>query len=118
MLKINIGTKKERGKTPCFSDADGVLLGWGSPGKVCEVVLENCQGLSEQSDLSVCGERETASVVMPFFTFLSLQAGLTQSIPILRRDHHLPRCIGLTPMSFPTADLTLKVSMSFKASET
>ncbi|KAM6315967.1 protein PRRC2B isoform 5-T7 [Podargus strigoides] len=36
-------------------------------------------------------------------------AGLTQSIPILRRDHHLQRCIGLNPMSFPTADLTLKL---------
>lgn len=40
---------------------------------------------------------------------ISPQAGLTQSIPILRRDHHLQRCIGLNPMSFPTADLTLKV---------
>lgn len=41
---------------------------------------------------------------------ISPQAGLTQSIPILRRDHHLQRCIGLNPMSFPTAELTLKVS--------
>lgn len=39
----------------------------------------------------------------------SLQAGLTQSIPILRRDHHIQRAIGLSQMSFPTADLTLKV---------
>lgn len=39
-----------------------------------------------------------------------LQAGLTQSIPILRRDHHMQRAIGLSPMSFPTADLTLKVT--------
>lgn len=46
--------------------------------------------------------------------FLSshLQAGLTQSIPILRRDHHIQRAIGLSPMSFPTADLTLKVTSS------
>lgn len=39
-----------------------------------------------------------------------LQAGLTQSIPILRRDHHIQRAIGLSQMSFPTADLTLKVT--------
>lgn len=39
----------------------------------------------------------------------SLQAGLAQSIPILRRDHHIQRAIGLSQMSFPTADLTLKV---------
>lgn len=38
------------------------------------------------------------------------QAGLTQSIPILRRDHHIQRAIGLSQMSFPTADLTLKVT--------
>lgn len=43
------------------------------------------------------------------FFFSPLQAGLTQSIPILRRDHHIQRAIGLSPMSFPTADLTLKV---------
>ncbi|XP_054854139.1 protein PRRC2B isoform X2 [Eublepharis macularius] len=44
------------------------------------------------------------------------QAGLTQSIPILRRDH-LPRCISLNPMSFPTADLTLKMESARKAWE-
>ena len=40
----------------------------------------------------------------------SLQAGLAPSIPILRRDHHIQRAIGLSHMSFPTADLTLKVT--------
>uniref|UniRef100_H0VFM3 Proline rich coiled-coil 2B n=1 Tax=Cavia porcellus TaxID=10141 RepID=H0VFM3_CAVPO len=40
---------------------------------------------------------------------LASNAGLTQSIPILRRDHHIQRAIGLSPMSFPTADLTLKM---------
>jgi hypothetical protein len=45
----------------------------------------------------------------PMTLFAPLQAGLTQSIPILRRDHHMQRAIGLSPMSFPTADLTLKV---------
>ncbi|XP_053138507.1 protein PRRC2B isoform X4 [Hemicordylus capensis] len=48
---------------------------------------------------------------------LASNAGLTQSIPILRRDHHLPRCIGLNPMSFPTADLTLKMESARKAWE-
>ena len=40
----------------------------------------------------------------------SIQAGLAPSIPILRRDHHIQRAIGLSHMSFPTADLTLKVT--------
>lgn len=39
-----------------------------------------------------------------------LQAGLAQGIPILRRDHHIQRAVGLSPVSFPTADLTLKVT--------
>lgn len=39
------------------------------------------------------------------------QAGLTPSIPILRRDHHIQRAIGLSQTSFPTADLTLKVTL-------
>lgn len=43
---------------------------------------------------------------------LPLQAGLAQSIPILRRDHHIQRAIGLSQMSFPTADLTLKVTLA------
>ncbi|XP_053939924.1 protein PRRC2B isoform X2 [Cuculus canorus] len=48
---------------------------------------------------------------------LASNAGLAQSIPILRRDHHLQRCIGLNPMSFPTADLTLKMESARKAWE-
>ncbi|XP_065593495.1 protein PRRC2B isoform X10 [Cyrtonyx montezumae] len=48
---------------------------------------------------------------------LASNAGLTQSIPILRRDHHLQRCIGLNPMSFPTAELTLKMESARKAWE-
>lgn len=51
------------------------------------------------------------SVPLALHGFLfPLQAGLAQSIPILRRDHHIQRAIGLSPMSFPTADLTLKVT--------
>ncbi|XP_006834950.1 PREDICTED: protein PRRC2B [Chrysochloris asiatica] len=48
---------------------------------------------------------------------LAGNAGLTQSIPILRRDHHIQRAIGLSPMSFPTADLTLKMESARKAWE-
>ncbi|KAM5259345.1 protein PRRC2B isoform 4-T4 [Hipposideros larvatus] len=48
---------------------------------------------------------------------LASNAGLTQSIPILRRDHHMQRAIGLSQMSFPTADLTLKMESARKAWE-
>ncbi|XP_049629941.1 protein PRRC2B isoform X9 [Suncus etruscus] len=48
---------------------------------------------------------------------LASNAGLTQSIPILRRDHHMHRAIGLSQMSFPTADLTLKMESARKAWE-
>ncbi|XP_051691347.2 protein PRRC2B isoform X3 [Oryctolagus cuniculus] len=48
---------------------------------------------------------------------LASSAGLTQSIPILRREQHVPRAIGLSPMSFPTADLTLKMESARKAWE-
>uniref|UniRef100_A0A8C2NX03 BAT2 N-terminal domain-containing protein n=1 Tax=Capra hircus TaxID=9925 RepID=A0A8C2NX03_CAPHI len=45
------------------------------------------------------------------------KAGLAPSIPILRRDHHIQRAIGLSHMSFPTADLTLKMESARKAWE-
>ncbi|XP_036185177.1 protein PRRC2B isoform X2 [Myotis myotis] len=48
---------------------------------------------------------------------LASNAGLTQSVPILRRDHHIQRAIGLSQMSFPTADLTLKMESARKAWE-
>ncbi|KAL0612548.1 Protein PRRC2B [Plecturocebus cupreus] len=48
---------------------------------------------------------------------LASNAGLTQSIPILRRDHHIQRAISLSPMSFPTADLTLKMESECRAWE-
>ncbi|XP_048201173.1 protein PRRC2B isoform X3 [Perognathus longimembris pacificus] len=48
---------------------------------------------------------------------LASNAGLAPSIPILRRDHHIQRTIGLSPMSFPTADLTLKMESARKAWE-
>ncbi|XP_012876832.1 PREDICTED: protein PRRC2B isoform X6 [Dipodomys ordii] len=48
---------------------------------------------------------------------LASNAGLAPSIPILRRDHHIQRTMGLSPMSFPTADLTLKMESARKAWE-
>uniref|UniRef100_A0A8C1ZSW9 Proline rich coiled-coil 2B n=1 Tax=Cyprinus carpio TaxID=7962 RepID=A0A8C1ZSW9_CYPCA len=47
---------------------------------------------------------------------LSGNAGLTQAIPMLRRDHLQPG-INLNPISFPTADLTLKMESARKAWE-
>ncbi|XP_067328067.1 protein PRRC2B isoform X2 [Anolis sagrei] len=55
--------------------------------------------------------------VPPIEFGVSPKAGLAQSLPVLRRDHHLQRCIGLNPMSFPTADLTLKMESARKAWE-
>ncbi|XP_053415265.1 protein PRRC2B isoform X15 [Nycticebus coucang] len=59
----------------------------------------------------------TGNPVVKLHDALASNAGLTQSIPILRRDHHIQRAIGLSPMSFPTADLTLKMESARKAWE-
>ncbi|XP_041431232.1 protein PRRC2B isoform X4 [Xenopus laevis] len=55
--------------------------------------------------------------VPPIEFGVSPKAGLTQSIPILRRDHHMQQGMGLNPMSYPTADLTLKMESARKAWE-
>ncbi|KTG32718.1 hypothetical protein cypCar_00037251 [Cyprinus carpio] len=47
---------------------------------------------------------------------LAGNASLTQAIPMLRRDHLQPG-INLNPISFPTADLTLKMESARKAWE-
>ncbi|XP_073807803.1 protein PRRC2B isoform X5 [Danio rerio] len=47
---------------------------------------------------------------------LAGNAGLTQAIPMLRRDHLQP-AITLNPISFPSADLTLKMESARKAWE-
>ncbi|KAI7812552.1 putative protein PRRC2B [Triplophysa rosa] len=47
---------------------------------------------------------------------LAGNVGLTQAIPMLRRDHLQPG-INLNPISFPTADLTLKMESARKAWE-
>ncbi|XP_036074236.1 protein PRRC2B isoform X8 [Rousettus aegyptiacus] len=59
----------------------------------------------------------TGNPVVKLQDALASNAGLAQSIPILRRDHHIQRAIGLSPMSFPTADLTLKMESARKAWE-
>uniref|UniRef100_H3BCR3 Proline rich coiled-coil 2B n=1 Tax=Latimeria chalumnae TaxID=7897 RepID=H3BCR3_LATCH len=48
---------------------------------------------------------------------LTSNAGLAQAIPMLRREHPLQQGINLNPMSFPTADLTLKMESARKAWE-
>nr|XP_045373274.1 protein PRRC2B isoform X3 [Camelus bactrianus] len=59
----------------------------------------------------------TGNPVVKLQDALASNAGLTQSIPILRRDHHIQRAMGLSQMSFPTADLTLKMESARKAWE-
>ncbi|XP_057581298.1 protein PRRC2B isoform X4 [Hippopotamus amphibius kiboko] len=59
----------------------------------------------------------TGNPVVKLQDALASNAGLAQSIPILRRDHHIQRAIGLSQMSFPTADLTLKMESARKAWE-
>ncbi|XP_068104964.1 protein PRRC2B isoform X2 [Hyperolius riggenbachi] len=48
---------------------------------------------------------------------LASKAGLSQSIPMLRRDHHLQQGMSLNPVSYPNADLTLKMESARKAWE-
>ncbi|XP_024997283.2 protein PRRC2B isoform X8 [Gallus gallus] len=75
---------------------------------------------TEDSDFSLppgSASGTAANPVTKLQDALASNAGLTQSIPILRRDHHLQRCIGLNPMSFPTAELTLKMESARKAWE-
>ncbi|XP_039201109.1 protein PRRC2B isoform X1 [Crotalus tigris] len=57
-----------------------------------------------------------ASPVAKLHNVLASNPGLTQSLPVIRRDHQLPRCISLN-MSYPTADLTLKMESARKAWE-
>ncbi|XP_028918877.1 protein PRRC2B isoform X6 [Ornithorhynchus anatinus] len=75
---------------------------------------------TEDSDFSLppgSASGTSANPVAKLQDALASNAGLAQSIPILRRDHHLPRGISLNPMSFPTADLTLKMESARKAWE-
>uniref|UniRef100_A0A5F7ZWS7 Proline rich coiled-coil 2B n=1 Tax=Macaca mulatta TaxID=9544 RepID=A0A5F7ZWS7_MACMU len=77
-------------------------------------------GSAEDSDFSLppgSASGPAGSPVVKLQDALASNAGLTQSIPILRRDHHIQRAIGLSPMSFPTADLTLKMESARKAWE-
>ncbi|OCT56091.1 hypothetical protein XELAEV_18002542mg [Xenopus laevis] len=53
---------------------------------------------------------QAANTVTKLQDALASKAGLTQSIPILRRDHHMQQGMSLNPMSYPTADLTLKAA--------
>ncbi|XP_026568238.1 protein PRRC2B isoform X2 [Pseudonaja textilis] len=57
-----------------------------------------------------------ANPVAKLQNVLASNSGLTQSLPVIRRDHQLPRCISLN-ISYPTADLTLKMESARKAWE-
>eukprot|EP00079_Xenopus_tropicalis_P029201 XP_012824439.1 PREDICTED: protein PRRC2B isoform X8 [Xenopus tropicalis] len=59
---------------------------------------------------------QAANTVTKLQDALASKAGLTQSIPILRRDHHMQQGMSLN-MSYPTADLTLKMESARKAWE-
>ncbi|KAJ7308000.1 hypothetical protein JRQ81_008500, partial [Phrynocephalus forsythii] len=75
---------------------------------------------TKDSDFSLppgSGSGSGANPVAKLQDALAGNAGLAQSLPVLRRDHHLPRCIGLNPISYPTADLTLKMESARKAWE-
>ncbi|XP_062063341.1 protein PRRC2B isoform X7 [Lepus europaeus] len=77
-------------------------------------------GAAEDSDFSLppgSASGPAGNPVVKLQDALASNAGLTQSIPILRREQHLPRAIGLSPMSFPSADLTLKMESARKAWE-
>ncbi|XP_063792858.1 protein PRRC2B isoform X5 [Pseudophryne corroboree] len=65
----------------------------------------------------VAASGPTANTVTKLQNALASKAGLSQSIPMLRRDHHLQQGMGLNPMSYPTADLTLKMESARKAWE-
>ncbi|XP_040180549.1 protein PRRC2B isoform X7 [Rana temporaria] len=60
---------------------------------------------------------QAANTVTKLQDALASKAGLSQSIPMLRRDHHLQQGMGLNPISYPTADLTLKMESARKAWE-
>lgn len=58
-----------------------------------------------------CDPGSVPRVVLMTSASLSLQPGLNQGIPMLRSNHLQPG-INLNPISFPSADLTLKVQYS------
>ncbi|XP_069093184.1 protein PRRC2B isoform X5 [Pleurodeles waltl] len=89
---------------------------WSKPGNAFTSSESNS---TEDSDFSIpqSSSSGTATNSVKMQDTLVSNAGLSQSIPILRREHHLQQGMSLNPMSFPTAELTLKMESARKAWE-
>nr|XP_041575607.1 protein PRRC2B isoform X8 [Taeniopygia guttata] len=112
----SLGTEIWESNSPALSVQSPGSDSWSKPVNT----FNGTESSTEDSDFSLppgSASGTAANPVTKLQDALASNAGLTQSIPILRRDHHLQRCIGLNPMSFPTADLTLKMESARKAWE-
>ncbi|KAM6372018.1 protein PRRC2B isoform 5-T10 [Pluvialis apricaria] len=113
----SLGTEIWESNSPALSVQSPGSDSWSKPVNTFNGTESSA---AEDSDFSLppgSASGAAANPVTKLQDALASNAGLTQSIPILRRDHHLQRCIGLNPMSFPTADLTLKMESARKAWE-
>ncbi|KAM9595560.1 protein PRRC2B isoform 8-T24 [Morphnus guianensis] len=113
----SLGTEIWESNSPALSVQSPGSDSWSKPVNTFNGTESSA---TEDSDFSLppgSASGTAANPVTKLQDALASNAGLTQSIPILRRDHHLQRCIGLNPMSFPTADLTLKMESARKAWE-
>ncbi|XP_054704269.1 protein PRRC2B isoform X8 [Grus americana] len=113
----SLGTEIWESNSPALSVQSPGSDSWSKP---VNTFNSTESSTTEDSDFSLppgSASGTAANPVTKLQDALASNAGLTQSIPILRRDHHLQRCIGLNPMSFPTADLTLKMESARKAWE-
>ncbi|XP_075628495.1 protein PRRC2B isoform X7 [Balearica regulorum gibbericeps] len=113
----SLGTEIWESNSPALSVQSPGSDSWSKP---VNTFNSTESSTTEDSDFSLppgSASGTAANSVTKLQDALASNAGLAQSIPILRRDHHLQRCIGLNPMSFPTADLTLKMESARKAWE-
>ncbi|XP_051492349.1 protein PRRC2B isoform X8 [Apus apus] len=113
----SLGTEIWESNSPALSVQSPGSDSWSKPVNTFNGTESSA---TEDSDFSLPPGSVSGTAANPVTKLqdaLASNAGLTQSIPILRRDHHLQRCIGLNPMSFPTADLTLKMESARKAWE-
>ncbi|XP_069093181.1 protein PRRC2B isoform X2 [Pleurodeles waltl] len=86
---------------------------WSKPGNAFTSSESNS---TEDSDFSI-PQSSSSGTATNSVKMQDTLAGLSQSIPILRREHHLQQGMSLNPMSFPTAELTLKMESARKAWE-
>ncbi|XP_072286156.1 protein PRRC2B isoform X3 [Pyxicephalus adspersus] len=104
------GTERLEGNVPPVNDVD-IHVDSGLPVPPIEF------GDADYSLPPGTASGQAANTVTKLQDALTSKAGLTQSIPILSRDHHLQQGMGLNPMSYPSADLTLKMESARKAWE-